>query len=65
MFQKLKGKIVSENKNYSKCAEKLGISGTSFKNKINGTSEFKLSEIKNLSCFLNMTDKEILEFFLR
>lgn len=61
---KLKAKLVELKKTYEECAKALNISETSFSNKMNGKTAFKLNEIKILSNFLNLTREEIDVIFL-
>ena len=60
----LKGAIVEKGKNYQKCAEACGISVQSFNAKINGRVAFTCWEIKKLSEFLKLPQKEIVRVFL-
>lgn len=61
---KLKGKIKEEDKTYEECASAIGISTTTFCNKINGISKFYIDELENLGNFLNMTSAEKHAIFL-
>lgn len=57
-FDKLKTKIFEKRKTYKECADTLGISAVSFSNKINGHSEFKVTEAIKLAEFLSLTTEE-------
>ena len=48
---KLKGKMKERDKTYKECADILDISLTSYSNKVNGITDFKLDEAKKLSDF--------------
>ena len=61
---KLRGKIKEKNKTYAECAVAIGISTTSFCNKMNGISKFYIDELENLGNFLDMTGAEKSEIFL-
>ena len=63
-LNKLKGKLTEMKCTYEDCANTLGISITSFANKINGKSSFKLLEVKKLSDFLRLSPDEIVSIFL-
>lgn len=58
----LKGIIVARRSNYSECARALGISLSSFTNKIN-SGKFYVSEARKLSEFLQIRNREYI--FLR
>ena len=62
---KLKGKIKEMEKSYAECASAIGISTTSFSNKINGSSKFYIDELEKLGDFLNMTLEERNVIFLK
>lgn len=61
---KLKGKLTELKKTYKDCAEVLGISITSFSDKMNGKSTFKLPEIIKLCDYLELNDAEKNRIFL-
>ncbi|WP_407453585.1 hypothetical protein [Methanobrevibacter sp.] len=63
--KKLKGKIREEGKIYQECADALKISLTNFNNKVNGKSAFKILEAQTLGDFLNMTNDEKINIFLK
>lgn len=54
----LKNKIFERRLTYQECAKPLGITVTTFSQKINGRSDFKLKEVINLVEFLNLTKEE-------
>ena len=62
---KLKGKMREKGKTYKECANEIGISPTAFFNKITGKSVFNIDELETLGNFLNMTNTEKAEIFLR
>lgn len=62
---KLKGKLKEMGKSYSDCASAIGISTTSFSNKINGSRKFYIDELEKLGDFLNMTLEERNVIFLK
>lgn len=64
MLNKLKGKIRECQKTYKECADYLGISVTTFSDKINGTRKFYIDELDNLGDFLGMSKEEKGEIFL-
>ena len=57
-FDKLKTKIFYKRKTYKECADILNISTVAFSNKINGHSEFKVTEAIRLAEFLSLTSEE-------
>lgn len=61
----LKGKLREKGKTYADCATAIGISTTSFSEKINGRRNFTVEEANDVSAFLEMTDKEKVDIFLR
>lgn len=54
----LKNKIFERRLTYQQCAEPLKLSTTTFCQKINGHSEFKIKEVVKLVEFLNLTKEE-------
>lgn len=60
----LKGRIVAKGFTQAEIAKKLGVSKTTFNNKLNGKSEFTASEIKKLVLILDIDDI-IAYFFAR
>jgi hypothetical protein len=61
---KLKGKLVENKKSYAQCADVLGVTLTTFNNKINGSSKFYIDEVRLLSEFLKLTNAEKIDIFL-
>ena len=61
---KLKGKMKERDKTYKECADILDISLTSYSNKVNGITDFKLDEAKKLSDFLGCNIQETVDIFL-
>lgn len=64
-FPKLKGKIREKNKNYMQCSNAIGKSIASFNSKINGKVPFTIVELEDLGNYLEMTESEKVEIFLR
>ncbi len=64
-LSKLKGIIREKDKNYIQCANSIGKSIASFNSKINGKTSFSIEELNDLGDYLEMTDKEKVEIFLR
>ena len=62
-LDKLKNKIFENRKTYKDCADMLNISVVAFSNKINGHSEFKVTEAIRLAEFLILTPEEGYEIF--
>lgn len=62
---KLKGIIREKGKNYAQCANAIGKSVTTFNSKMNGKSNFDIVELEDLGNFLEMSDFEKREVFLR
>lgn len=62
--QKLKGVIREKGESYKSCAEAIGISLTTFANKINDKSAFTIPEIHKLSGFLHLSREEKINIFL-
>lgn len=61
---KLKGKMKERDKTYKECADILDISLTSYSNKVNGITDFKLDEAKKLADFLGCNTQETVDIFL-
>jgi hypothetical protein len=61
---KLKGKIKEKDRTYAECAEAIGLSITTFSNKMNGISKFYIDELESLGNYLDMTGTEKSEIFL-
>ena len=62
-FDKLKNKMFENRKTYKDCADMRNISVVAFSNKINGYSEFKVTEAIRLAEFLLLTPAESYEIF--
>lgn len=62
---KLKGLLRQNKKTYSDAAECLGISINSFNSKINGKTAFTCWEAYLLSNFLNLSESQARDIFLR
>ncbi|QRG86348.1 helix-turn-helix domain-containing protein [Bulleidia sp. zg-1006] len=63
--QVLKGLLVVKGYTYSDISNKLGISLTAFTRKMNGVTQFKQDEIKNISSILNLSDSQIILVFFQ
>ena len=63
-LNKIKGKLKENNLTYGDISMTLGISRTTFNDKINGKKKFYIDEIKELSKKLNLTDEEEISIFL-
>lgn len=63
-YDKLKGKLREKKKTYADCAGAIGVTVTTFSNKINGKSDFDIVEINELSNYLKLTEIEAMEIFL-
>ena len=61
---KLKGKLKEKNKNYTSCANVLGISTATFCLKMNGKATFYIDELETLGNFLEMSESEKADIFL-
>jgi DNA-binding XRE family transcriptional regulator len=59
----LKSEIDESKFTKNEIAEYLGITRQGFYNKLNGTKEFKASEVKKLSQILNLSSKRFNEIF--
>ena len=64
-FSRLKQKIKERGKTYANCANTIGKSTVSFTRKINGKVPFDVCEMEDLGNFLEMTNREKVEIFLR
>ena len=62
---RLKGIIRERNRNYTQCANAIGKSVASFNSKMNGKTQFGIVELEDLGNYLEMTDQEKIEVFLR
>lgn len=61
---KLKGLLAEKGIAYKECASELGISDFQFRMKINGKTDFWVSEILILYKFLKLTNEEFVSVFL-
>lgn len=59
----LKKRLKQEKINYKIVSETVGISISAFTNKMNGVSEFTLTEIIKIIDLLNLTPEEVLSIF--
>nr|DAO89674.1 MAG TPA: Regulatory protein [Caudoviricetes sp.] len=59
----LKNKIFENRKTYKDCAEMLNISVTAFSNKMNGHTEFKVTEVINLAEYLSLSSEDCQTIF--
>lgn len=60
----LKGKLVENKKTYLVCAKHLGVSVTTFSDKMNGKRKFNVEEVNMLSSMINLSDAEKVDIFL-
>lgn len=63
-IDKLKGKLVEKKKTYADCSEALGITITTFSNKMNGKSNFNVEEVNRLANYLDLRTEEKIDIFL-
>ena len=63
-IDKLKGKLLEKKKIYEECAAAVGVTITTFSNKMNGKGKFYVEEVNLLSHFLELTNEEKIEIFL-
>nr|WP_195366163.1 helix-turn-helix transcriptional regulator [[Eubacterium] tenue] len=63
-LDKVKGKLRENNITYDEISSMIGMSVTTFNNKINGKKRFYIDEIKKISKVLNFTDEEKIDIFL-
>lgn len=59
----LKSKMVLHGDNITTLADKLDVSRQTLSLKIDGISDFKLSEVKKIRLMYHLTDEEMLEVF--
>lgn len=64
-LKKLKGKITEQETSYAKCADKIGVSVTTFSDKMNGKRKFYVEEANELSNFLNLSVQDRFEIFFQ
>ena len=62
---KLKAAIAESGLNQEQIAEMLGVSLCTLNYKLNGTSEFKASEIKKLAELLHLDADKVMKIFCR
>lgn len=62
---RLKGIIRERDRNYAQCASAIGRSVASFNAKMNGRVQFTVLECEDLGNYLEMSDGEKIEVFLR
>lgn len=62
---RLKGIIRERGKNYNQCAVAIGKSVAAFNSKINGRVSFNIEELESLGNFLEMSEGEKVDIFLR
>lgn len=62
-LSKLKGKIREEGKSYRYIAEKIGVSLSTFNNRMNGVSLFDIIEASKVAVILNIPPEDIPIFF--
>ena len=60
---KLKGKIAEKGYTFSSFAEAVNISRPALRKKVNGTADFKVSEIECVCSVLDITRAEISDYF--
>lgn len=63
-LHKVKGKLKENNLTYGEFSSMIGMSVTTFSDKINGKKRFYIDEIKIISKILNFTDEEKIDIFL-
>lgn len=63
-ISKLKGKMAEKSQTYVTCAKALGLSTTTFSDKMNGKRKFYIDELDTLGSFLEMSGKEKSDIFL-
>ena len=61
---KLKGVIREKGKNYCQSASAIDKSVATFNSKMNGKTDFSITELEDLGNFLGMTDVEKSDIFL-
>lgn len=63
-LHKVKGKLKEHGITYAELSTILGMSITSFSDKMNGKKRFYIDEVKKISRVLNLTDEEKIDIFL-
>ncbi len=61
---KLKGKLRERNVTYAQCAKEIGMSITSFSQKMNGKSRFYIDDLEKIGNLLNLSNPEKVDIFL-
>ncbi|MDE5977311.1 MAG: DUF739 family protein [Turicibacter sp.] len=64
-INKLKAKIVEQGLSYKDVYEDLGLSKTAFLSKMNGKTQFKLSELRKIVVILDLNQSELKEIFFK
>ena len=62
-LDKLKGKLLEKRKTYADCAKALGVSITTFSNKLNGRGSLYIDEVNKLSDYLELSKEEKVDIF--
>lgn len=62
-YAQLKGRLISHGYTYAEAAREIGISLTSFSNKMNKKTDFTQPEIRRLCDFLEIPPSEIGTYF--
>lgn len=60
----LKGKLLQNGKTYKDCADAIGVSVTTFSDKMNGKRVFSVEEANKLSTYVGLNHNERVEIFL-
>ena len=63
-LNKVKGRLKEKNITYYEFSSMLGMSVTTFSDKINGKKRFYIDEVKAISKILKFTDEEKIDIFL-
>ena len=63
-LERLKGKLLENGKTYEDCANEIGVSTTTFSDKMNGKRKFYVEEANGLSDFISLSFEERKEIFL-
>lgn len=62
-FLKIKARLVEKNLKQSDLAKRLGISTQSLNRKLNGLSDFRLSELEEIAKILDIDEHQYREYF--
>ena len=62
-YNKLLGAIRENRITQDELAEAVGISGTSLRSKLKGTTQFKADEIQNIMAVLNLPLDDVVAYF--